>query len=254
MNPPVAGRLPIHHPDYRYPPSRNPYWQKNRDLAGRVYGDNDTEAHRGGWRELFPDRQGSGPGREAAPGGRRTLHLEIGCNAGHVTVEWAARNPADAYIGLDCKFKAVFRGADKARARGLGNLMFFRANADRLAFMFGKGEVDHAYLFFPDPWPKKSQWKNRFVSPRNLSALAEIVRPGGTLEIKTDHPGYFDWMEAALREVQDLWDVRERTTDLHQNHPEPTKLAIPEVTLFEKLFIKDKIPIHRLGVTRRPQS
>jgi tRNA (guanine-N7-)-methyltransferase len=235
-------KLPVHDAGYRYPPSHNPYWTKIKDFAQLVYSDNDTEAHPGKWREQFPDHK---------PARGRELHVEIGCNAGHVVVEWAQRNPQAAYMGLDWKFKAIHKGAEKVVKRGIKNLVFLRGYAERTNFMFAPGEVDFLYLFFPDPWPKKAQRKNRFVTPEKLRRLAPIVKPGGVFHIKTDHAGYFEWMEAAIAEVGDLWEVMERTNDLHAGHPDPTQLQIPEVTLFERIFVKEGIRINSIKLRRR---
>lgn len=259
----------IEHPEYRYPESFNPYWKKVQELKGLIYSDNATEEHRGEWRSKFP-----ASARDASPssslsqstrlhvgsppnsaGGvtaqRRPLHVEIGCNAGHVLVEWAAQNPEALYIGLDWKFKAIHRAAEKVAKRKLANAIFFRAHAIRMPWMFGPGEIDHLYLFFPDPWPKKSQKKNRFLTEGELRKLAPLVREGGTFEIRTDHPDYFEWMEDAVSKVGDIWQVKTRTVDRHKDHPLPTSLQIPQVTLFEKLFIKDGIKIQSLGLVRR---
>jgi hypothetical protein len=45
--------------------------------------------------------------------------------------------------------------------------------------------------------------------------------------------------------------VRERTADLHAGNAEASKLSIPEVTLFEKLFIRDGKPIHSVKLYKR---
>jgi tRNA G46 methylase TrmB len=72
--------------------------------------------------------------------------------------------------------------------------------------------------------------------------------------IKTDHAGYFDWMLEALKPNLDLWEVLEQTRDLHGGNPSAGQLRIPEVTLFEGLFIKDGLPIHSLRLRRRELS
>lgn len=242
------GRIPLQHPDYRYPESRNLYSGRLRELAGIIYSDNQTEIHQGHWREHFPDTASAAP--RANENSRRALHVEIGCNGGHVVLKWATRDPAGAYIGIDWKFKQIFRGAEKAAKQGLKNIVFFRAHADRIGYMFEENEVDHLYLYFPDPWPRKSQWKNRFVTARNLKALARVTRPGGTFRIKTDHAGYFDWMEREVSLVGELWNVTARSTDIHEGNPNARLLDIPEVTLFEKIFIREGIRIHGLDLAR----
>lgn len=240
-------RLPIQHPDYRYTESRNPYWLKLQEFKGRVFHDNETETHRGHWRERFLDAT-------SRPGARE-LHVELGCSAGHVVTEWARRHPENAYIGVDWKYKMIHKAAEKAVKGKLENLLLFRAHNERVAFMFGPGEVDRLYLFFPDPWPRKSQWKNRFLTERSLRAIAPILRQEtGIFHIKTDHPGYFEWMEEAVKKASDLWEVVERTADLHAGHPAPETLTFPEVTLFERLFIKDQIPIQSLKLRLKALS
>ncbi len=241
-----VSRLPVQHPDFRYSESRNIYSAKlAQELVGRVYSDNATESKKGEWRSQFLDVTA---GRDAA--GRRPLHVEVGCNAGHVVVEWAARDPEAAYMGVDWKFKPVFRAAEKAKKRGIGNLLLLRAHAERLPYMFADGEIDHLYLYFPDPWAKKSQLKNRFITPINFARLHPLVRPGGTFHIKTDHAGYFEWMVNALAETNRLWETTALSRDLHAGNTDAIKLTMPEVTLFERLFIKDGLPIHSLLLKR----
>lgn len=245
MKPASSSRLPVEHPDYTYPPSRNPYWKKLQELEGRVFSDNQTETYASLWRSRFP-----------LSSKNTELHVEIGCNAGHVILEWAAQNPSNAYIGIDWKFKPIFRAMEKALDRKTSNLLLFRAHAERLRYMFGPGEIDRLSLFFPDPWPRKSQWKNRFLTSNRLQEAAWVVRKGGIFHIKTDHGGYFDWMEEALQSLQanpetaQLWEVVERSTDLHAGNPHSNQLKIPEVTLFERIFIKEGIPIKQLILRR----
>ncbi len=234
-------RLPLSHPEYRYGKARNPYAAKLEEFPDLAYSDHHTEEYAGAWRSRF-----STPGAETLP-----LHVEIGCNTGHVTRAWADQHPKRLHIGIDWKFKIIYRGAEKVAQKGLKNLIFFRANVERLAFMFGEGEVDALYLYFPDPWPKKAQWKNRFLKESTLRAAAKVVRPGGLFHIKTDHDGYFAWMREEIAKASDVWEIERETFDLHAGHPDPKRLEIPDVTLFEKLFIKDGIPIKSAYLRRK---
>lgn len=240
--------LPLTHPDFRYGESKNIYWKKLKEAAISpfAYGDLETETHRGTWRTRFADAGTATPqSSDSSPSPRRLLHVELGCSAGHVSVEWAARNPSDAYIGIDWKFKIIYWAAEKVVKRGLKNLLFFRAHGDRLHYMFGEGEVDRLYLYFPDPWPKKAQMKNRTFTAEWLRNIYPILAKDGIFHIKTDHPGYFDWMKEAVAQVPQ-WKVLESTRNLHAAHPNPRELTIPDVTLFERLFIKDGLPIHSM--------
>lgn len=230
--------MPVWDPAFQYAESRNIYAKKLLELKGRIYSDHDTETHRGKWREAFPKHD-----NKKWPA---SLQLEIGCNAGHVVTQWAARDPESAYIGLDWKFKPIFRGAEKGVKSSLENILFFRAHAERVRFMFGEGELNRVSIFFPDPWPKKKHAKNRWVNADRLTDLHHVLCANGILHIKTDHPEYFAWMEEALAKTSHLWETLSHTRDLHGGNADAKKLQIPDVTLFERLFIQDGLPIHQV--------
>jgi tRNA G46 methylase TrmB len=81
--------------------------------------------------------------------------------------------------------------------------------------------------------------------------IHDVLSPDGTFQIKTDHPGYFAWMEDHIARTAELWDITFRSTDLHAGNPAAHTLTFPDVTCFEKLFIKDGIPIHRIDLKKR---
>lgn len=227
-------------PEFQYGRSFNIYWDKLNELppemVGLAYADNKTELNKGKWKEAFKAK--------ATPEAK--LHVEIGCNAGHVSVEWAKLNPADRYIGIDWKFKMVYKFAEKIAKFKLENLLAFRSNAERLQYMFAPGEIDYLYMYFPDPWPKKAQKKNRTANTEWLRSVAPLLSNRGYFHIKTDHQEYFDYILENLSQLTDVYETFEMTRNLHEKHPNPKSLLIPDVTLFERLFIKDGLPIYSI--------
>ena len=225
-------------PEFQYARSFNIYWDKLNELPaellGLAFADNKTEMNRGKWRESF----------KAPTSSQDLLHVEIGCNAGHVSVEWARRTPSERYIGIDWKFKMVYKFAEKIAKFKLENLLAFRANAERLQYMFAPGEIDYLYMFFPDPWPKKAQKKNRTANVEWLKTVAPLLSDRGYFHIKTDHEEYFDYILENLSQLTDTFEAFDLTRNLHEKHPNPKSLLIPDVTLFERLFIKDGLPIY----------
>lgn len=234
-------RVAVDHPDFRYSASNNPYARKISELPPNlVFSDHSAENLRGNWRSLAP-----------SPDSR--VNVEIGCNAGHVILKWAELDPANLYVGIDWKFKIIHRAAEKALERGLKNVVFLRGHGERLPFLFGAKEIDRLALYFPDPWPKKAQMKNRFFKAKTLERLQPLLTDSGEFHVKTDHAGYFEAMEGEIAKVESLWGARDRTRDLHAGNPLAAKLDFPDVTLFEKLFIRDGIPIHSVKLTpKRP--
>lgn len=216
--------------------SKNPYATRLLKLRHGVFVNEDTEKHAGQWRNRF----------SPAFSANTPLHVEIGCNGGHVITQWAAQNPTHAYMGLDWKFKQVYRAHEKAQKIGARNVLFLRAKAERIDAIFARSEVDHLYIYFPDPWPKRSHWKNRFIHSDWLKKASRVIRPGGTLEIKTDHEEYFDWILNAFYESKSGFDIEQISKDLYRAHPSPLSLDLPNVTLFEKIFLRQGLPIGRI--------
>jgi tRNA (guanine-N(7)-)-methyltransferase len=127
----------------------------------------------------------------------RTI-LEIGCSNGAFLARIAAAHPLSAFIGLDWKYKLVFKGCEKSEKLGNVNTAFLRARAQECEAIFAPGELDEIWLFFPDPWPKTAQQKHRLFQEAFLKSAAKLLKPGGHLHIKTDHPGYYQWMLAVM--------------------------------------------------------
>ena len=60
--------------------------------------------------------------------------------------------------------------------------------------LFGPGEVEELWTFFPDPWPKKRHHKRRLVTPEFAALAASRLRPGGVWRLATDWVEYADQM------------------------------------------------------------
>lgn len=65
--------------------------------------------------------------------------------------------------------------------------------------LFDAGSVDVIVVNFPCPWPKERHVKHRLLKRRFLTLAASRLKPGGALQLATDHPDYlaFALSEAA---------------------------------------------------------
>ena len=75
-------------------------------------------------------------------------------------------------------------------------------DAERIAEVFGPGEVGRIYLNFSDPWPKDRHAGRRLPSGIFLARFALILEKGGKLEFKTDNQALFDF---ALEELEPIF-------------------------------------------------
>jgi tRNA (guanine-N7-)-methyltransferase len=123
----------------------------------------------------------------------RELWLEIGFGGAEHLLARAVENPEVGFIGCEPFVNGV---AKLLAGIAQGDLDNIRIHADdALALLDAAPEAAFAriYLLYPDPWPKRRQHKRRFVSERNIAALARVLRPGGELRFATDIDDYAGW-------------------------------------------------------------
>ncbi len=139
--------------------------------------------------------------------------LELGCGKGEYSLAFAAANSNRLYVGIDSKSHRICVGAEKAIARGLENLFFFRVRIERIQEFFLKHSIHEIWLTFPDPHLKKRAIKNRLSASPFLDTYAQLLIPGGIVHLKTDSEMLYNY----TRESLGLWggQVVAASTDIH---------------------------------------
>lgn len=205
--------------DFKYTHS-NPYHDKLAVFDTFVLRDEAAESNVGKWKEHF--------------GNDRPLEVEIGTGYGEFMMEYCQNNPDINFIGLDHRFKRSFGVAQKLSKLEHKNFRYLRARGERIEFMFDESEVQSLFYFFPDPWPKKRHNKKRLFQKPFLNAAHKILKPGGTLFIKTDHDGYYEWMLEHLQ-GETRFEVLLQSKNLREEFPE--HFLSQYTTKFEKIFL-----------------
>lgn len=125
--------------------------------------------------------------------------LEIGFGNGQFLVELAAERPEANVLGLEISQPALMRAARRLARRGLANVRLIYGPAQQFLWSnCAPATLDAVYLNFPDPWPKAAHHHRRLIDARFLALLATRLRPGGRLDIATDHAGYAETITALL--------------------------------------------------------
>ena len=107
---------------------------------------------------------------------------------------------------MELRYKRLFTTAEKALKSGHTHFAVVKDYAQNIAKIFSPGEITETYIFFPDPWEKPSERKNRLMQADFLKDLYEITQTGGKVYFKTDHREYFD-SSLTLLQSQKLWDI-----------------------------------------------
>lgn len=213
--------------DFEYSLQSNPYHDRLEIFNDFVLRDKEGEAKKGNWsKEVFENDL--------------PIEVEIGTGYGHFMLDYTQQNTKINFVGLDHRFKRSFHLAQKLATLKFKSFRYLRARGERLGFIFGESEISKLYYFFPDPWPKTKHLKKRLFQKNFRDNAYTILKPGGEIQIKTDHDGYFEWM---LEQVKDdeRFKMVMQTWDLRAEHPEHFLASF--ITKFEKIFLEKNIKI-----------
>lgn len=191
---------------------------------------NETE-YRGTWRDVF--------------GNDNPIHIEIGMGKGQFITTLAQQNPEINYIGIEKYSSVLVRAIEKQEELRLPNLYFIRMEAEYVADVFEKGEVERIYLNFSDPWPKERHAKRRLTSKEFFTRYDQILVSDAVVIFKTDNRELFDFSVEQVPEAG--WRLVNVTYDLH--HSEYIEGNI--MTEYEMKFVAEGKPICRLVAERR---
>ena len=191
----------------------------------------EPQEYKGRWRELF--------------GNDHPLRIEIGMGKGRFIMDLARMHPEINYVGIEKYSSVLLRGIQKMETDPLPNLYFIRMEAEEIADVFGREEVERIYLNFSDPWPKDRHAKRRLPSREFLKRYDEILVRDGVIEFKTDNQDLFRF---ALEEIAPAgWRLLQMTEDLHHDEK---MLAGNVMTEYEEKFSALGNPIYKYVIAR----
>ena len=193
----------------------------------------EPQEYKGRWSELFGNDHQS------------PLRIEIGMGKGRFIMDLARMHPEINYVGIEKYSSVLLRGIQKMETDPLPNLYFIRMEAEEIADVFGREEVERIYLNFSDPWPKDRHAKRRLPSREFLKRYDEILVRDGVIEFKTDNEDLFRF---ALEEIAPAgWQLLQMTEDLHHDEK---MLAGNVMTEYEEKFSALGNPIYKYVIAR----
>ena len=191
----------------------------------------EPQEYKGRWSELF--------------GNDHPLRIEIGMGKGRFIMDLARMHPEINYVGIEKYSSVLLRGIQKMETDPLPNLYFIRMEAEEIADVFGREEVERIYLNFSDPWPKDRHAKRKLPSREFLKRYDEILVRDGVIEFKTDNEDLFRF---ALEEIAPAgWQLLQMTEDLHHDEK---MLAGNVMTEYEEKFSALGNPIYKYVIAR----
>jgi len=142
------------------------------------------EGMKGQWHQFFKNQN--------------PITLELACGKGEYAVGLGQLYSQQNFIGIDLKGNRIWVGAKKALQQGLNNVAFLRTQIDQITEYFAPGEVDAIWITFPDPQLRMSKAKKRLTHPKFLRLYQQFLKPGGTINLKTDSPDLYNFTKLVI--------------------------------------------------------
>jgi tRNA (guanine-N7-)-methyltransferase len=128
----------------------------------------------------------------------RPLHIEVGFGKDVRLLREAAARPGEDFVGIEISRKKALSFCRKVAREGLRNVRAVNADVRAVLQDLEPGSVASFTILFPDPWPKRRHWKNRWIQPGTAALLLRALAPMGTVTTATDHEGYRDQIRECL--------------------------------------------------------
>jgi tRNA (guanine-N7-)-methyltransferase len=153
-----------------------------------------------------------------------TLRLEIGFGGAEHLIAQALAHPDAGFIGADGFLNAIGKALVAIDDNDLTNIRLHHGDASDLLDWLPANSFTRIDLLYPDPWPKRRQWKRRFIQDESLTRLARLLKSGGELRFATDIESYavyalarvmrsgdFIWTAEIADDWRKPWDGWSRT-------------------------------------------
>ena len=172
-----------------------------------------------------------------------SITLELACGKGEYVLALGKMHPHRNFIGVDIKGNRLWKRATTALQQGLTNVAFLRTQIEKITDYFSGGEVDEIWLTFPDPQLRMSKAKKRLTYPKFLRLYKKILKPGGSIHLKTDSPALYSFTKDVIN-LYSLTLLRD-SDDVYKMPAVSEELKIK--TYYESLDIAASRRVHYLS-------
>src|SRR6266478_2752950 len=92
------------------------------------------------------------------------LEVELGAGDGSFLAQWAKLHPDRNFLGVERLLGRLRKIDRKATRLGSANVRLMRIEASYFTeYLLPLASITALHIYFPDPWPKRKQRKNRLI-------------------------------------------------------------------------------------------
>jgi tRNA (guanine-N7-)-methyltransferase len=119
----------------------------------------------------------------------KPLWIEVGFGSGRHLIHQAKANPDVHLIGLEIHRPSIEQVMRRIELEKLDNVWLIDYDARLFMELLPSNRAERIFVHFPVPWDKKPH--RRVISPAFTEEAMRVLKPGGTLELRTDSERYY---------------------------------------------------------------
>lgn len=165
--------------------------------------------------------------------------VDFGCGNGHFLESYLQLHPSFSGLGVDRRFKRLFKTASKIQKFNDSKVFF----GDVIEFVESSPSDfwQEVWMMFPDPWPKKKHLKNRMIHSKLFYQIHRILKSGGRFCFVSDHFPYWDFFIMTNYKIRLFPVSRAVEGDLFKGQ---------HTSLFQRKFESQGLPIYSLEMRK----
>ncbi|WOE69304.1 tRNA (guanosine(46)-N7)-methyltransferase TrmB [Hydrogenimonas thermophila] len=121
----------------------------------------------------------------------KEVWIEIGFGSGRHLLHQAKENQNVHLIGLEIHRPSLEQVMRRIDLEGFDNVWVIDYDARLFMELLPSNRIERIFVHFPVPWDKKPH--RRVISDSFMSEAMRVLKPGGTLELRTDSDNYFHY-------------------------------------------------------------
>lgn len=128
----------------------------------------------------------------------RPVAVEIGPGRGEFLLASARADPQRNFFAIEHSASRTGEITARLGKSGVENVRVICGDAVCLIELLPEASVAAFYVLFPDPWWKRRHKKRLLWTPRFAAGVRRALARGGTVELITDVPDYFELAQSRL--------------------------------------------------------
>lgn len=172
----------------------------------------------------------------------REIAIEVGFGSGRHLIYQALQNPDVLYVGIEIHKPSIEQVIKQIAIQKIENLLLLDYDARIFLEFVPSNSVKQIFVHFPVPWDKKPS--RRVISHSFIEESVRVLKPEGTLELRTDSENYFAYS------LSTFLDARQTQITVKKN------LDAPITSKYEdrwRKMEKNIYDIHMLGRETSPE-